>query len=271
MHEWKKCQGKEGVAMKFQKMHGLGNDFVIIDAREKPVSLSERKIVEISDRRRGVGCDLVTVIGPSEKADVCVKFFNADGSESGVCGNATRCIADIVMSDLDKESCTIEVNDGVLPCRQVEGLLIEVDMGVPKSVEDMDMSYDSVSNPVAVDMGNPHLVFFVDNLEDINVEMLGAHFEHHEAFPNRTNVEFVQVIDAENLRQKTWERGCGITQACGSGACAVMVSAPRRGIVGHKVAVEMDGGILHMELRESDGHVLMSGPVAYVFDGILNI
>ena len=256
--------------MKFQKMHGLGNDFVIIDARAEPLSLTEHEIVEISDRRRGVGCDLVAVLGSSEKADVRAKFFNADGSESGACGNATRCIADIVMNELDKESCTVEVNDGVLPCRQAPGLLIEVDMGLPKAVDDMDLSYDTVSNPVAVDMGNPHLVFFVDDIDGINVEMLGTYFEHHEAFPNRTNVEFVQVIDEAHLRQRTWERGCGITQACGSGASAVTVAALRRGVAGHKAAVELDGGILHMEVRESDGHILMSGPVAYVFDGVLN-
>ncbi len=256
--------------MKFQKMHGLGNDFVIIDARSEPIALSESKIVEIADRRRGVGCDLIAVIGPSDKADVQAKFFNADGSESGACGNATRCIADFVMSDLDKESCTIAVNDSVLECRQVEGLLIEVDMGIPRDVKDMDLAHDTLSNPVAVDMGNPHLVFFVDNLKEINVETLGPYFENHEAFPNRTNVEFVQVMDSGHVRQKTWERGCGITQACGSGASAVTVSALRRGLTGNKVSVELDGGILHMEVRESDGHVLMSGPVAYVFDGVLN-
>ena len=256
--------------MKFQKMHGLGNDFVIIDARADPVVLSEREIVEISNRRRGVGCDLVAVIGPSEMTDAQAKFFNADGSESGACGNATRCIADIVMGDLDKESCSIQVNDGVLPCRQVEGLLIEVDMGAARSVLDMELAYEGVSNPVAVDVGNPHLVFFVDDLKGINIEMLGQYFENHEAFPNRTNVEFVQVMDNEHVRQKTWERGCGITQACGSGACAVTLAALRRGLTGNKVSVELDGGILHMEVRESDEHVLMRGPVAYVFDGTLN-
>lgn len=256
--------------MKFQKMHGLGNDFVIIDARKEPIMLSEHEIVDISDRRRGVGCDLVAVIGRSDKADVQAKFFNADGSESGACGNASRCIADIVMSDLNKESCTVAVNDGVLHCRQVDGLLIEVDMGSPRSVLDMDLTYDAVSNPVAVNIGNPHLVFFVDNLDGINVAMLGPYFENHEAFPNRTNVEFVQVMDSGHLKQKTWERGCGITQACGSGASAVAVAALHRGLAGSKVAVELDGGILHMEVRESDGHVLMSGPVAYVFDGVLN-
>ncbi len=256
--------------MKFQKMHGLGNDFVIFDAREEPITLTEQQIIDISDRRRGVGCDLIAVIGPAKNADVQAKFFNADGSESGACGNASRCIADIVMNDLGRESCSIAVNDGVLQCRQVDGLLVEVDMGAPKGVQDMDLSYEGVSNPVAVDMGNPHLVFFVEDLANINVDLLGSYFENHEAFPNRTNVQFVQVRDKENLRQKTWERGCGVTEACGSGASAVSVAALRRGLVGNKVAVELDGGILHMEVRESDGHILMTGPIAYVFDGDLN-
>lgn len=256
--------------MKFLKMHGLGNDFVIFDAREVPISLSYRKIREISDRRRGVGCDLIAVIEISDSADVRVQFFNADGSESGACGNATRCIADVVMNDLGKDSCSIAVTDGILKCRRVGDLLIEVDMGKPRDVQDLDLSFGGVNQPVAVDMGNPHLVFFVDNIEEVNLEIVGAYFESHKMFPNRTNVEFVQVIDNRHVRQKTWERGCGITQACGSGACAVAVSALHRGWTEPKVEVELDGGILHMEIRESDGHVLMSGPIAYVFDGNIN-
>lgn len=257
--------------MKFQKMHGLGNDFVVIDSQGEDIALSEAEITGISDRRRGVGCDTVVVIGASDKADASVRFFNADGSESGVCGNATRCVADIIMDDADKEQCLIEAGGRVFPCRQVEGLLVEVDMGPAAFVQDMDLSCDNVANPVAVDMGNPHLVFFVDDIDDIELEKLGAYFENHEEFPNRTNVEFVQVIDEENVRQKTWERGCGVTLACGSGASAVTVAAVRRGLVSNKVAVELDGGILHMELRESDGHILMCGPVAYVFDGEVNV
>lgn len=253
--------------MKFRKMHGLGNDFVVLDARGEAIALTEAQIVEISDRRRGVGCDLVAIIGDSDKADVRAKYFNADGSETGACGNASRCLADIVMNDLDRENCTIEINDGVLECRRVGDLLTQVDMGAARSVADMDLAYNTVNNPVAVDMGNPHLVFFVDDLKDINVEMLGNYFEHHKAFPNRTNVEFVQVTDRGHLRQKTWERGCGMTEACGSGASAVTVAAVRRGLTENKVAVELDGGVLHMEHRESDDHILMTGPVAYVFDG----
>ncbi|MGH1404510.1 MAG: diaminopimelate epimerase [Alphaproteobacteria bacterium] len=255
--------------MRFLKMHGLGNDFVIFDARTEMLALTEADMVEIADRRRGVGCDLITVIEASDNADVFVQFFNADGSESGACGNATRCVADIVMSETEKDTCTIEVLGGILNCRKKGDLMIEVDMGVPKDVNDLDIGRDGVSNPVYVDMGNPHCVFFVDNYQDISVDELGAHFETHDAFPNRSNVEFIIVQDRGHVRQKTWERGCGLTEACGSGACAVIAAAVRRGLTDHKVDVELDGGILHMELREGDGHVLMTGPVAYVFDGEL--
>lgn len=255
--------------MQFLKMHGLGNDFVIFDARSEIIALSEQDMREIADRKRGVGCDLITVIEGSEEADVAVQFFNADGSESGACGNATRCVADMVMSEADKDSCTIAVTGGVLNCRKAGDLLIEVDMGPAKDVTDLDLAYGGVVNPVSVNMGNPHCVFFVSGYDDIDIENIGAYFEGHEAFPERTNVEFVQVLDSTHLRQKTWERGVGMTEACGSGACAVAVAALRRGLTDRKVDIELDGGILHMEIRETDDHVLMTGPVAYVFEGVL--
>lgn len=255
--------------MKFFKMHGLGNDFVIFDARSEMLVLTDQDIIEVSDRRRGVGCDLITVIENSEKADVAVQFFNGDGSESGACGNATRCVADLIMGEMGKDACSIEVTGGILNCRKAGELMVEVDMGAAKDVRDLDLSHGGVSNPVALDMGNPHCVFFVDDVGEIDIAAVGAHFEMHEAFPDRSNVEFVQVIDKTHLRQRTWERGCGVTEACGSGACAVAVSAVHRGLVERKVDVELDGGILHLQVREEDGHVLMTGPVAYVFDGEL--
>jgi len=221
----------------------------------------------VADRHFGVGCDQVVVIDESDTADVRVYFFNADGSESGACGNASRCVADLVMAESGEDSCSIEVNDGVLSCRKAGDLLVEVDMGAPRYVRDMDLSYGGVSKPVAVDMGNPHLVFFVDDLGDIDVEEVGAYFENHEAFPDRTNVEFVSVEDDGGLRQVTWERGVGLTLACGSGACAVAVAAGHRELAGRSVEITLDGGTLELVWRESDGHVLMTGPVAYVFEG----
>ncbi len=254
--------------MKFKKMHGLGNDFVIFDAREQDVILGPEDMALVADRHWGVGCDLITIIDKPENAcDVAAYFFNADGSESAACGNASRCVADIVMRELQISSCKIQVMDRVLACRKV-GDLIEVDMGAPKGVKDMDLSYGGVSKPVAVDMGNPHLVFFVEDIEAVDVEAVGAYFEMHEAFPSRTNVEFVQVMDRAHLRQRTWERGVGVTQACGSGACAVAVAAVHRGLAERAVEIELDGGVLNLVWKEG-GTVLMTGPVAYVFDGEL--
>lgn len=255
--------------MKFRKMHGLGNDFVIIDARTENVILGPEEMELIADRHWGVGCDQLVIMDESQKADIIAYFFNADGSESGACGNATRCVADIIMRESGNDTCTIEVTDGILKCRKMDDDLVQVDMGAPKYVEDLDISKGLVANPVSVDIGNPHCVFFVESYDDLDIEGLGAYFETHEAFPDRTNVEFVQVIDKTHLRQKTWERGVGLTEACGSGACAVALAALRRGFAGSQVTIELDGGLLEVELSH-DNHVLMSGPVAYVFEGVLN-
>ncbi len=254
---------------KFRKMHGLGNDFVIFDAREENLFLTPEDMSLIADRHWGVGCDLITVLDVSEKADVAAHFFNADGSESGACGNATRCVADIIMTELHVTSCKIEVTYGILDCVKKGDLLVQVDMGAPQVVRDLDLSYPGVSEPVAVDMGNPHLVFFVDDVESIDVEKLGAYFETHEMFPDRTNVEFVQVIDRTHLRQRTWERGVGLTEACGSGACAVAVAGISRGLCDRKVEIALDGGVLTIEQPEEGGSVFKTGLVAYVFDGVL--
>ncbi|MDH5723533.1 MAG: diaminopimelate epimerase [Alphaproteobacteria bacterium] len=257
--------------MKFKKMHGLGNDFVILDARQEDIFLSDEQIKKIADRHFGVGCDLVTILEPSEKADVFARFLNADGSESGACGNATRCVADIIMNETGFSDCKIEVTYGVLECRKA-GDLVQVNMGKAKNVQDLDLTEGGLSNPVSVDMGNPHCVFFVDDLSAIEIDLadVGSAVENHDLFPNRTNVEFVQVLEDGRLRQITWERGCGFTLACGSGACAVLAAAIHRGFVETKAEVILDGGSLLMEKNEA-GYILMTGPVAYVFDGEIKL
>ncbi|MCB1721172.1 MAG: diaminopimelate epimerase [Alphaproteobacteria bacterium] len=268
--------------MHFKKMHGLGNDFVIIDARTQSVTIGHARIQDICDRHFGVGCDLLALIEPSEKADVFARFYNADGSESAACGNASRCIADIVMKEQGAETCSLETGRGVLECTAAENGLVTVDMGAPQLdwadiplAEERDtlmveLGTDTHNPAVAVGMGNPHCVLFVDDVENALVKRLGSTIEHHPLFPERTNVEFVQVLEDGRLRQRTWERGCGETLACGSGACAVGVAAIRRGLVeGRKVEIILNGGPIHIEWRESDGHVLMTGPVAYVFDGTI--
>ncbi len=255
--------------MKFRKMHGLGNDFVIFDARQENIFLTPEDMRLIADRHWGVGCDLITVMDLSEKADIQAFFFNSDGSDSAVCGNATRCIADIIMSESGKDSCTIESGERILECHKKGDMLVQVNMGRPEGIREYALAYGGVENPVAVDMGNPHLVFFVDDLDVIDIEKAGSFFENHEMFPERTNVEFVQLMDKKNhIRQKTWERGCGITQACGSGACAVIAAANYRDLVNSQAEIELDGGVLQMEII-GDGNILMSGAVAYVFDGVL--
>lgn len=256
----------------FKKMHGLGNDFVIFDARTENIFFTPDDMELIADRHWGVGCDLITILDASEKADVFAYFFNADGSESGACGNATRCVADILMAESGKDECTIEVTYGVLNCRKKGDLSVEVNMGAAKDVCDpqLDSLYDGTKDPVSVDMGNPHLVFFVDNVHAVDVETTGLMYGTHEDFPDGTNVEFAEIIDRTHIRQKTWERGVGVTEACGSGACAVAVAAVHRGLIDRSVEIELDGGVLNLEIRKDDGHVLMTGPVAYVFDGTLN-
>jgi len=255
--------------MNFRKMHGLGNDFVILDFRKKAEQLSPGQIKHICDRNFGVGCDLLTVLEPSETADIFARFYNADGSQSDACGNATRCVADIVMRENESDACTIETGRGMLPCIRGESGMVTVDMGAPLSVEDLDLSHGMVQSPVAVNMGNPHCVFFVDNLVDIPVEEIGASVENNPMFPNKTNVEFVEVINSAKMRQKTWERGVGVTLACGSGACAVAVAGAHTGRTKAKVEIELDGGALFIEQRESDGHLMMTGSIAYVYEGTL--
>ena len=268
--------------MHFRKMHGLGNDFVIIDARTESVMLTPARISEICDRNFGVGCDLLTVLENSENACVFARFYNADGSESASCGNATRCVADIIMQETGKDSCNIETENGVLACTRAENDMIAVDMGkprleweqIPLSEEQdtlmIELSENSENPAVAVNMGNPHCVIFVDDAETALVERMGPTIEHHPLFPERTNVEFVQVLEGNKLRQRTWERGVGETLACGSGACAVAVAAIRRYLIeGREVEIILNGGSLFIEWNEESGTVLMTGPIAYVFEGRL--
>lgn len=266
----------------FYKMHGLGNDFIIFDVREKPLSLSAERVKALCDRRRGIGADLLTIIEPSDKYDAKVIFINADGSPSGACGNATRCVADLVMSGSGKNTCILENDAGTLLfCEKAGQLMIRVDMGparlewqaVPLSEEADTLNLplgvkEGLPAPVAVNMGNPHCVFFVDEPEELETDILGPRFEHDPLFPERTNVEFVKVED-NALHQITWERGVGITEACGSGACAVGVAAVRKGLRAQdsNILVRLAGGDLIINWRSSDNHVLMTGPVAYVFEG----
>lgn len=249
-------------------MHGLGNDFVILDQRDSRKELPRAQITQICDRHFGVGCDQLIVMEPSDKAGLFMRIYNPDGSEAESCGNATRCVAHLFMSEQRSKECTVETLGGVLACRMA-GDMVEVDMGPPREVRDIELSAGGLSGPVAVNMGNPHCVFFVDNAEAVAVDKIGPGVENHALFPQRTNVEFIHKMPDGGLRLRVWERGAGITLACGSGACAAMAASVHRGLTGRKADIRMDGGTLHMEQRESDGHILMTGPVAYVFKGVL--
>lgn len=250
----------------FLKMHGCGNDFIVMDGRKADLSglLADKSTLSrLCDRRFGVGCDQFIVIGNSQTADAEMLIRNADGSMAGMCGNAARCVADIILKESGKPEITLSVGPRTLKCWR-DGDVV-VDMGAPASIGEAVVLPD-LPKAITVDMGNPHAVFLVDNAEAVALEQLGPTVEKDALFPNRTNVEFVSREGA-GLRMRVWERGSGITLACGSGACASVVAAVTKGISPRKTAIRMDGGTLHMEWRESDGHVLMAGPVTYVFKG----
>jgi diaminopimelate epimerase len=268
----------------FRKMHGLGNDFVVIDARNGMQTPPVHTLQALADRKTGIGCDQILFIRPaqSEGSDVFLEMYNSDGSPLRACGNGTRCVADIIALETGRAEIVIETVAGLLACRKEVDGRITADMGEPRLdwrdiplSEERDTLHlgigkDELKNPVAVNMGNPHAVFFVENLTFVDIESYGAYFETHKLFPDRANVEFVEVKSPSELRMRVWERGAGVTLACGSGACATLVAAVRRGLSERKARIMLDGGDLDVEWRESDGHVLMTGPVAYVFDGIWN-
>jgi len=251
-------------------MNGAGNDFVIFDARTEEITFSADQMRQICDRKTGVGCDqLVILHAPSAGGDIAARFYNADGSESGSCGNASRCIGHIYMTETNAQSCMIETGGGLLHAAMAGDHLVRVDMGAPKKISDLDLSHGELNNPVFVDMGNPHCVFFVENAEDINVQELGPFFENHELFPSRTNVEFAEIQGSHNIRLRVWERGAGETLACGSGACATLAAAVHHGLAARKIDIIANGGILNMELADND-HIFMAGPVEYEFEGKFN-
>lgn len=268
----------------FIKMHGLGNDFVVFDARDSAIALNADQIRAIADRRRGIGCDTVVLIRPGGAADDAnVQFFNADGNESESCGNATRCVARLLMDERGLPRLRLSSKGGMLFCEDAGKGLVTVDMGeaqldwqkipLAQAVDTENFPLELAGNAIpasAVSMGNPHCVLFVPDAQTAPVAQLGPKIETLPLFPNKVNVEFAQVLDRGNIRMRVWERGIGITQACGTGACAVAVAAARRGLSERKVDVTLDGGVLNIEWRE-DGHVLMTGPTAMPFRGRVDI
>ena len=283
------------MSINFRKMHGLGNDFVIFDARVKDIALTPAQVRKIADRKRGVGCDQLIVLEVSESfmETTFMRIYNPDGSQAEACGNATRCVADMMMREEGVDQVVLETVVGALNCSRSDSKdskgQVTVQMGEPKfkwNEIPLSMECDTLhlpypieagapNDPVAVSMGNPHCVFFVDgsvdDLGDEGVKKYGKRYETDPLFPNKTNVEFVEVLAPDHLRMRVWERGAGITDACGSGACAVAVAAIRRGITKRKMTVTLDGGDLIIDWPSDDAQVAMTGPVAYSFEGQIKI
>ena len=257
--------------MRFHKMHGLGNDFVVIDAREAPQAMDGARARAIADRRTGIGCDQLILIEPSETADIRMRIFNADGSEVEACGNASRCVAWLVGGEVG-----IETAGGIIAGAAQDGGA-SIDMGAPRFEWDaiplaypldtaaMPVGWETLEQPAAVNVGNPHVVFFVPDADAVELERLGPIIENDPLFPARVNVNVASIRDG-GIRLRVWERGVGLTQACGTGACATAVAAIRRGLVRSPVEVALPGGRLTIEWAPG-GTIRMTGPAAHVFTG----
>jgi diaminopimelate epimerase len=261
--------------LRFRKMHGLGNDFVVVDARGRADPVTPALARALGDRHRGVGFDQLAVIRDGDGAAARVDFWNADGTTAGACGNATRCVARLLFEERRGAALALDTERGRLEARDLGDGRISVNMGAPETgwrdiplARDLDPDALPIDGaPGAVGMGNPHCVFIVPDVAAVDPAIAGRAIERHPLFPECTNVEFVQVLDRETIRMRVWERGAGVTLACGSGACAAAVVTARRGLTGRRVTVLLDGGALEIDWRD-DG-VWMTGPTRHVFSGTL--
>jgi len=274
---------KRAGGLAFVKMQALGNDFVIIDRRsvDHCTRISGEMARTVADRRLGVGCDQIAILHDDDKSnfdnrvDVAIEFLNADGSVAGACGNATRCIGRLIMEETGQDSIRIRTARGILVAKTAQSGHVAVNMGKPqlkwteiplsRSADLLELPLEG--SPVAIGMGNPHCVFFVDDVSGTDPAVRGPSIERHPLFPERTNVEFVQVLDRQNIRVRIWERGTGVTPASGSGSCASAVAARLRGLTGRQVTVHLDGGTLDIDWQD-DG-IWMTGPAHLVYVGTL--
>lgn len=266
----------------FRKMHGLGNDFVVLDARAGDLRLTPETARAIADRRFGIGCDQIMIIErPRNGGDAYLAIRNADGGVVESCGNGSRCVARVLLDETGKQTLTMETLGGPIIATRAERGLISIDMGPARDAWQeiplaqaadtlhLKIGEGPLQDPVGVNVGNPHAVFFVPDVNAVDLTAVGPKLEHHPLFPQRTNVEAVQVLSRTHLRMRVWERGVGITVACGTGACATLVAAVRRGLSDRKATVTVDGGDLQIEWR-ADGHVIMTGPVAETAQGTID-
>ena len=272
-------------SINFRKMNGLGNDFVVLDARAHPLALKAAQIAAIADRNRGIGCDQVIALEPSDLADVFMRIWNADGGEVGACGNAARCVAALLVAERGSPHVSIETESGMLAATVAKDGSVTIDMGTPR----FEWNEIPLSQPFAdtraielpqfaglglgaasmVNIGNPHCIFFVQNIDAHDLARFGPKLEHDPLFPERANISVAQVTGPSSLRLRTWERGAGLTRACGTAACAAAVAAARSGLTGRHVTVTLPGGDLVIDWRENDDHILMTGPFALDYQGTI--
>lgn len=273
----------------YLKMNGLGNDFVVVDARASGQRFTAEAVRRISDRRTGIGADQFIVLEKprAEGVDVFMRIYNADGGEIDACGNASRCVAALVAGELGRRAVTLQTNAGLLAA-DVADDAVTVDMGVPKFGWDeiplaeefadttgIELQIGPIDAPVlhtpsVVNVGNPHAIFWVkDDPDSYDLGRFGPLLENHPIFPERANISLAQVIGPDRIKVRTWERGAGLTRACGTAACATAVAAARKKLTGRKVTIELPGGPLDIHWRESDGHILMTGAWALDGEGVL--
>jgi diaminopimelate epimerase len=267
----------------FIKMHGLGNDFVVLDARVRPIALDDKAAEAIAARHTGIGCDQLIVIEEPQRSSAAafMRIRNADGGEVEACGNAARCVADLIMRESGGDSVTLETAAGLITARAAGKNRIAVDMGEPRwgwrdiplardcDTDHLPLALGPLMDGIATSMGNPHATFFVRDVGAIDIAALGPKLEHDKLFPQRANIGVAQILSRDKIRLRVWERGAGLTPACGTGACAALVAASRRGLTGRSAEIVADGGMLAIEWR-ADNHVIMTGPVAVSFTGTID-
>ncbi|MDE2383949.1 MAG: diaminopimelate epimerase [Alphaproteobacteria bacterium] len=275
------------MTLPFRKMNGLGNDFVVLDARQHPLAITEAGARAIANRKTGIGCDQLIVMEPSRSADVRMRIWNAEGGEVPSCGNASRCIADLMFDELKADVATIETKGGFLSAKKAGDHLVTIDQGKPKfdwkdiplsepfpDTRHIELQIGPIDKPLlhspsVVNVGNPHCIFWVDDLNVVDLGRVGPMLEHHPMFPERANISLAQVVARNHVLLKVWERGAGLTQACGTAACATMAAGHRIKIIDSKCKITLPGGDLFMAVNEENGHVLMTGPAALDFEGTL--
>jgi diaminopimelate epimerase len=274
-------------ATPFRKMNGLGNDFVVLDGRARRLALDAEAVRAIAGRKTGIGCDQVIVLEPSTRADAFMRIYNADGGEVRACGNAARCVAALLAEERGAPEVSIETESAVLEARVNGDGSVTIDMGAPRfrwdeiplaepfhDTKRIELQLGPIDDPVlhspsVVNVGNPHCIFFVDDVDAHDLARFGPMLEHHPLFPERANISLAQVTGPGSLRLRTWERGAGLTRACGTAACAAAVAAARRGLTDRQVRVTLPGGSLDIDWREANDHILMRGPYALDYEGTL--